>query len=301
MKKIFSLLVVIAGLAYAQDINIAGSSTVYPITLGMAEEFNIETGLDIAVASTGTGGGFKSFCAGETDISDASRPIKDSEREACAQNGLDNIIEIKVAWDALTVAVNPENDWATCMTYEQLAKIWQRDDAAKHTWVDYIEGAPNETINLYGPSTGSGTLDYFVEEVLGKVYGDKANHTANYFPSEEDDVLAENVGQDLYGMVYLGYAYYASDPSRLKALAIENEDGNCVLPSVEHIEDGTYPLSRPIFIYTDASIVASKPAVKQFIEFYLDPANRSIIGDTGYAELNDAEYNTSLETIDAIQ
>ncbi|MCA9838707.1 MAG: PstS family phosphate ABC transporter substrate-binding protein [Trueperaceae bacterium] len=297
MKKFFSLLIVIAGLAYAQDVNIAGSSTVYPISLGMAEEFNIETGLEVAVASTGTGGGFKSFCAGETDISDASRPIKEGELEACAANGLDNIIEIKVAWDALTVAVSPENDFVDCMTYDQLAKIWQRDDNANHVWVDYIEGAPLETINLYGPSTGSGTLDYFVEEVLGTVYGEEANHTAAYFPSEEDDVLAENVSQDPYAMVYLGYAYYASDPDRLKALAIQNDAGECVLPSTAHIEDGTYPLSRPIFIYTDASILAEKPAVKEFIEFYLDAANRSIIADTGYAVLNDAEYEASLEAI----
>jgi phosphate transport system substrate-binding protein len=297
MKQLITLLAVTLTLAYAQDVNIAGSSTVYPISLAMAEEFNIETGIDVQVASTGTGGGFKAFCVGETDINDASRPMKDSEKEECAKIGRDNIIEIEVAFDALTVAVNPKNDWATCMSYEDLAKIWQDDGQANHVWVDYIEGAPLEKINLYGPSTGSGTLDYFVEEVLGTVYGEAANHTADYLPSEEDDVLAENVGQDLYGMVYLGYAYYASDPSRLKALEIKNDAGDCVLPSNAHIEDGTYPLSRPIFIYTDASVLAAKPAVRDFIAYYLDPANRSVIADTGYEPLKDAEYEASLAAL----
>lgn len=297
MKRLFVLLGLFVTYGFAQDVNIAGSSTVYPISLGMAEEFNIETGTDVQVASTGTGGGFTAFCAGETDISNASRPIKDSELEACAENGRDNIIEIPVAWDALTVAVNPENDWAECMDYEQLATIWQDDGESSHTWVDYIVDAPLETINLFGPSTGSGTFDYFIEEVLETVYGEEANHTAAYFPSEEDDVLAENVGQDPYSMVYLGYAYYISDPERLKALAIENEEGNCVLPSNENIENGTYALSRPIFIYTDASVLEEKPVVKDFLEFYLDAVNREVIAATGYSVLDDEEYDASLEAI----
>lgn len=302
MKKYLMPVSVLAALlfsasAFAQDVRIAGSSTVYPISLIMAEEFNIETGLDVQVASTGTGGGFKAFCAGETDINDASRPMKDSEKEECAKIGRDNIIEIKVAWDALTVAVNPENDWVTCLTYDQLAKIWQDDDQANHLWVDYTDNGPTEEISLFGPSTGSGTLDYFVEEVLGSVYGEDANHTADYFPSEEDEVLAQNVAQDKDAMVYLGYAYYAEDPDRLKAVAIQNEAGDCVLPSAEGIEDGTYPLSRPIFIYTDASILADKPEVKAFIQFYLDSANRTLIADTGYSALDDSEYDSSLEAI----
>ncbi len=298
MKNIIILLTILGAVAFAQDVNIAGSSTVYPISLSMAEEFNIETGLDISVASTGTGGGFKKFCAGETDINDASRPMKDKERKACAEIGRDNIIEIKVAWDALTVAVNPANDWAECLSYEQLAAIWQ-DHGSAVTWVDVLDNAPLAEIKLFGPSTGSGTLDYFVEEVLETVYGDDANHTSRYFPSEEDDVLAENVAQDKNAMVYLGYAYYASDPDRIKALAIQNEAGNCVLPANEHIEDGTYPLSRPIFIYTDASILKEKPAVRQFIEYYLDPANLSVIADTGYSVLEPSEYAKSLEAIKA--
>ena len=297
MKKLLILLAICLTYAYAQDVSIAGSSTVYPISLGMAEEFNIETGIDVQVASTGTGGGFKAFCAGETDINDASRPIKDSEREDCAANGRENIIEIPVAWDALTVAVHPDNDWAECLSYEQLGSVWQ-DHEGSIAWADIIDGAPSADINLFGPSTGSGTLDYFVEEVLEGVYGEEANHTADYFPSEEDDVIAQNVAQDKNAMVYLGYAYYASDPDRLKAVAIQNEEGACVLPSGENIENGTYALSRPIFIYTDASVLAEKPAVKEFIEFYLDAANRIVISDTGYSVLDDSEYETSLEAIE---
>lgn len=297
MKKLLTLISFLAVCAYAQDINIAGSSTVYPISLGMAEEFNIETGTDVQVASTGTGGGFTAFCAGETDISNASRPIKEGELEACAENGRDNIIEIRVAWDALTVAVNPENDWAECLTYDQLADIWQDDGESTHSWDEYIDGAPAETINLFGPSTGSGTFDYFIEEVLEGVYGEEANHTAAYFPSEEDDVLAENVGQDVNSMVYLGYAYYISDPDRLKALAIQNDAGECVLPSNENIENSSYPLSRPIFIYTDASVLEEKPVVRDFLEFYLDGANREVIAATGYSVLEDAEYEASLEEL----
>ena len=298
MKKFLVLVSFFAAYSLAQDVNIAGSSTVYPISLGMAEEFNIETGTDVQVSSTGTGGGFSAFCAGETDINGASRPMKDGEREACAEIGRDNIIEIPVAFDALTVAVNPNNDWTECLTYEQLGMVWQDNNNAATTWVDISENGPSEEISLFGPSTGSGTLDYFVEEVLEGVYGEEANHTANYLPSEEDDVLAENVAQNENGMVYLGYAYYASDPERLKALAIENEEGECVLPSNEAIEDGTYALSRPIFIYTDASVLEEKPAVREFIQFYLDAANRTVISDTGYSVLDDANYEGSLEAVE---
>ena len=286
--------------ALAQDVTIAGSSTVYPISLSMAEEYAIESGFDVAVESTGTGGGFTRFCAGETAINNASRPIEDDEYEECAANGIaaEDIIEIPVAFDALTVAVNPEEDFVQCLDYEQLGQIWQDDNSGPAVWSDIIEGGPEEEISLYGPSTGSGTLDYFVEEVLEGVYGEEANHTADYFPSEEDDVLAENVAQDPYGLVYLGYAYYASDPERLKALEISGEDGQCVSPSVETIEDNTYPLSRPLLIYVNRQMMNDSEALRGFVEFYLSEDSREFISDTGYALLDDSTYEEGLGSLD---
>lgn len=299
MKKFLVLLSFFAAYAFAQDVSIAGSSTVYPISLSMAEEFSIESGYDVAVESTGTGGGFTRFCAGETAINDASRPIEEDEYEACAESGIpeEDILEIPVAFDALTVAVNPEAEFVQCLNYEQLGQIWQ-DGEGVESWADVVEGGPAEEINLFGPSTGSGTFDYFIEEVLEGVYGEEANHTADYFPSEEDDVLAENVAQEEYGMVYLGYAYYASDPDRLKSLEIENDAGECVAPSVETIEDNSYPLSRPLFIYVNRQMMNENEALREFVEFYLSEDNRELISDTGYALLGEDAYAEGLSSLE---
>ena len=278
--------------AFAQDaVNVAGSSTVYPITLGMGEEFNIETGTNVTVQSTGTGGGFELFCKGEIDINDASRPIKDSEVEACEANGI-TPIEIPVAYDALTVAVNPENDWADCMTTDELKTLWEPDSPVTQ-WSDVRSDWPSETINLFGPATTSGTFDYFTETIVGE----EDSSRTDYFPSEEDEVLAENVTNDPYALVYLGYAYYAEDTERLKAVAIDSGEG-CVEPSVENIENNTYtPLSRPLFIYVSDQALANNPAVRGFVETYLSPDNREIISDTGYALLNDSVYEEGLSKI----
>ena len=291
MKKITLLLcalVLFLGTALAQDVNVAGSSTVYPITLGMAEEYNIESGVDISVQSTGTGGGFELFCNGETDINDASRPIKQSELDACAANGI-TPIELSVAYDALTVAVNPENDWVDCMTTEELNLLWQPDSAVQN-WSDVRSDWPNEKINLFGPATTSGTFDYFTETIIGE----SGSSRTDYFPSEEDEVLAENVTNDEYAMVYLGYAYYAEDTERLKAVAIDGGEG-CVEPSVENIENSTYtPLSRPLFIYVSEQAMTDNQNVRDFVEFYLNADNREIIADTGYALLDDSVYEEGM-------
>lgn len=291
MKTLIALFALVLGAAFAQDVTIAGSSTVFPVSLGMAEEFAIDTGLDVAVSSTGTGGGFTLFCNGESDINNASRPMRESEMEECAANGI-TAIEVPVAFDALTVAVNPDNDWATCMTVEQLQMLWMPDSAIS-TWADLDSSWPAEEINLFGPATTSGTFDYFTEEVVGEGGASRTD----YFPSEEDDILAENVSNDINGLVYLGFAYYINDTDRLNSIGVDNGDG-CVTPSVEHIEDGTYvPLSRPLFIYVSDVSLAENEAVGQFVEFYLDEGNRDVIADTGYALLDDASYESSLEAI----
>ena len=295
MKKITlllsTLILLTLGSALAQDINVAGSSTVYPITLGMAEEYNIETGTDISVQSTGTGGGFELFCNGETDINDASRPIKQEEIDACAANGI-TPIELSVAYDALTIAVNPENDWVECMTTEELNLLWQPDSAVQQ-WSDVRSDWPSEPVNLFGPATTSGTFDYFTETIIGESGASRTD----YFPSEEDEVLAENVTNDLYALVYLGYAYYAEDTERLKAVAIDSGEG-CVEPSVENIENGTYtPLSRPLFIYVSDQAMAENQNVRDFVEFYLNADNREIIADTGYAVLNDSVYEEGISKL----
>lgn len=290
MKNII-VLVALAGFAFAQDVNVAGSSTVYPVTLPMGEEWSIETGMDISVASTGTGGGFTIFCRGETDLSNASRPIAEDEAAICEENGIEPI-ELLVAFDALTVAVNNDADWVDCMTTEELQALWEPDSEVT-TWADIRPEWPEEEINLYGAATTSGTFDYFTEEIIGE---EGASRT-DYFPSEEDDILAENVSNDVNGLVYFGYAYYAADPDRLKSIGVDDGNG-CVLPSVENIENGTYtPLSRPLYIYVSAQSLADKPAVQSFVEFYLAEENRDIIADTGYAVLEDAVYEEDLETV----
>ncbi len=292
MKKLTLLLLLLTPAAFAQDaINIAGSSTVYPVTLGMAEEFNIETGTDVTVQSTGTGGGFELFCDGETAINDASRPIEQDEIEACQANGI-NPIEIPVAFDALTIAVNPENDWVDCMTTEELQTLWAPDSSVEQ-WSDIRAEWPDEPINLFGPATTSGTFDYFTETIVGEADASRTD----YFPSEEDEVLAENVTNDPYALVYLGYAYYAEDTERLKAVAVDSGEG-CVEPSVENIENNTYtPLSRPLFIYVSDQALQNNPAVRDFVTFYLSPDNREVIADTGYALLNDSTYEEGLSKI----
>jgi phosphate transport system substrate-binding protein len=290
MKSMF-LLVALLGFAFAQDVNVAGSSTVYPITLPMGEEWAIDTGLDISVASTGTGGGFTLFCRGETDISNASRPIAEDEAAICEENGIEPV-ELLVAFDALTVAVNNDADWVDCMTTEELQALWEPDSGVE-TWADVRSEWPAEEINLFGPATTSGTFDYFTEEIVGE---EGASRT-DYFPSEEDDILAENVSNDVNGLVYLGYAYYAADPDRLKSIGVDSGDG-CVLPSVENIENGSYtPLSRPLYIYVSSVSLAEKEAVQSFVEFYLAEENRDIIADTGYAVLEDSVYEADLELV----
>lgn len=273
-------------------VTIDGSSTVFPISEAMAEEFQIANpGVRVTVGISGTGGGFKKFCAGETDISDASRPIKETEIELCAENGIEPI-EIPVSWDGLTVVRNPANDWATCMTVDELARLWQPGSTISR-WNEIRPEWPDEEIILYGPDTDSGTFDYFTGAIVGEEDASRDDYTA----SADDNVLVVGVEGDQGSLGYFGYAYYEESSDRLSAVAVDNGDG-CVSPSRETIENGSYaPLSRPMFIYTKSQAL-SKPQVRAFIEFYLGNAT-TLVPEVGYVPLATAMYEQLLGDLPA--
>ncbi len=292
MKKIVILIGLLLAFANAQ-VNISGSSTVFPVAVAMADEFNIETGIEVSVVSSGSSAGIKSMCEGDVPIANASRAIRDSDYEICAENGIarEDVIELRIALDAMTVAVNPNNDWVECMDYSTLASVWQESDAS-NLWVDIVDGAPLTEISLYGPSTASGTYGYFVEEVLETVYGDEASHTTNYFPTEDDAVIVNLVSEDENALLYVGLAYYVENSDALKAVAIDGGEG-CVLPSSEAATDGTYPLSRPLFMYVNRNRLG-ETGVKDFLEFVINEDQREIITEVGYAALGEEEYAEDL-------
>ncbi|MDF3016044.1 MAG: PstS family phosphate transporter substrate-binding protein, partial [Thermomicrobiales bacterium] len=216
-----------------------GSSTVGPLTQAVAEEFNGQApDVQISVDISGTGGGFERFCAGETDVQNASRAIEEDEITACADNGVD-WYEFEVAYDGLTIVTNKENTWLTCVTTDQLKQLWQKESPAM-TWADLNPDYPADTVNLYGPGTDSGTFDFFVETILGE---DEIRE--DFTPSEDDNVLVEGVAGDVNALGYFGLAYYEANQDTLNAVAVDAGDGNCVAPSPETVQDGTYaPLSR---------------------------------------------------------
>lgn len=248
--------------ALSGSIRIDGSSTVAPLMTVAAEDFMAEnSGVTVTVGTSGTGGGFEKFCADETDISNASRPIKDEETEACATAGIE-FTEFLVANDALAVVVNKENDWLECITVEQLNKIWGPDSTATK-WSDIDDSWPDEDLTLYGAGTDSGTFDYFTAEINGE---EGASRT-DYNPSEDDNVTVTGVEGSKGAMGYFGFSYFEENADRLKALEIDGGDG-CVAPSSEAVQDGTYkPLGRPLFIYVNNKAV-ERPEVKAFVEFY---------------------------------
>lgn len=278
----------------ASLIRIDGSSTVYPITEAMAEEFQIEKRgqVCVTVGISGTGGGFKKFCRGATDISGASRPIKESERKLCAENGI-RYIELPVAFDALTVVINPANDWAEVMTVSELKKIWEPAAQRRITrWSDVRPDWPEEPLRLFGPGVDSGTYDYFTEAVVGDEHSSRGDFTA----SEDDNVLVQGVANDKYALGFFGYAYYAENTDKLKSVAIDDGEGPPVQPSIETAKNGTYqPLSRPIFIYVSAA-AAERPEVREFVEFYLEPQHAKWVREVGYVPLPDEAYKLALES-----
>src|SRR5574340_188930 len=254
--------------AGAEDrlVKIDGSSTVYPITEGVAEEFQkMKRGaVKVTVGISGTGGGFKKFCRGETDISDASRPILKKEMDACKEAGI-QYVELPVAYDALTVVVNLKNDWIKSMTVAELKKLWEPAAQGKTTRWNQINPAwPDAPVKLFGPGADSGTFDYFTEAVVGKSKSSRGDYTA----SEDDNVLVQGVSRDKGGLGYFGFAYYIENAGKLKAASIWN-GSKFVAPSAAAVEDGSYqPLARPIFIYVNAKSL-EKPEIKEFVEFYM--------------------------------
>jgi len=268
-------------------IKIDGSSTVGPISEAVAEEFMaLHPDVRVTVGISGTGGGFKKFTVGETDISDASRPIKDEEKAVADKNGIE-YMEIPVAYDGISVVVNNANDWAKDITVDELKKIWEPNSSVK-TWKDIRPEWPAEKIRLYGPGTDSGTFDYFTGEVNGEEGASRTDYTA----SENDNDLVQGVAGDKGALGYFGFAYYAENTSKVKALSV-----NGVEPTDETIKDGSYaPLSRPIFIYVSKKSL-ERPEVVEFVKFYLTDGV-SLIPEVGYIPLGDTEYEKSLGLIE---
>jgi phosphate transport system substrate-binding protein len=270
----------------AQVIQIDGSSTVFPVTEAVAEEFQkAKKGkMKVTVGISGTGGGFKKFCRGETDISNASRPILKQEMDSCKGAGVE-YVELPVAFDALTVIVNPKNDWAPSMTVAELKKIWEPAAQGKITnWNQVREKWPNAPLKLFGAGADSGTFDYFTEAIMGKAKSSRGDFTA----SEDDNVLVQGVANDINSLGFFGYAYYAENNKKLKAVAVDNGKGP-VGPSEKTVLDGTYqPLSRPIYIYVNKKSLA-KPEVKEFTEFYLQQAPK-LVKEVKYVPLPDKVY-----------
>ena len=284
--------------AMAQSvIKIDGSSTVYPITEAVAEEFQKEQGgkVKVTVGVSGTGGGFKKFVRGETDISNASRPIKQSEMDEARKAGIE-YIEIPVAFDALTVVVNPNNTWANQITVDELKKMWNPDAQGKvTTWKQVRAEWPDTPLKLYGPGGDSGTFEYFTEAVVGKAKASRGDYTA----SEDDNVLVQGVSGDKGALGYFGYAYFAENRDKLKAVPVVNKSGKPVAPSPEAVKDGSYnPLARPIFIYVNKKSLDSKPEVRQFVKFYLENGG-DLTKEVKYVPLPDEAYAALVKRLDS--
>jgi phosphate transport system substrate-binding protein len=269
---------------------IDGSSTVFPISEAMAEEFGkLYKDVQIPIGFSGTGGGFKKFTIGEIDISNASRPIKDSEKEL-AKTGNIEYVELRIAYDGLSVVVNKANTWAKDITVAELKKIWAPNSTVVK-WSDVRTAWPAEKINLYGPGTDSGTFEYFTEAINGKA-GDTRK---DYTPSEDDNVLVQGVSGDKYAMGYFGFAYYEENIDKLNVVAIDNGKG-AITPTQATVMDGTYaPLSRPLFMYVNKKSLA-KPEVKAFVEYFLTTGTK-LIQSVGYVPLKATEYQTELAKI----
>ena len=245
--------------------------------------------MQIPVGISGTGGGFKRFTVGETDISDASRAIKDSEREQAAENGIE-FIELKVAFDGLSVLVNPDNDFAACMTTAELKKLWEPGSTVKK-WNEIRSEWPDKEIRLYGPDTDSGTFDYFTDAINGEEDASRPDYTQ----SADDNVLVQGIAGDRNSLGYFGYAYYIENKDKLKLVAVDGGSG-CIEPSDSTINDGSYaPLSRPMFIYVKKASL-ERPEVKAFIEFYLENAP-ALAAEVGYVALPQADYDAGLAQI----
>lgn len=302
MKKISSIVVALIALACGSNnennessslsgtIKIDGSSTVFPITEAVAEEFRgIQPDINVTVGVSGTGGGFQKFARGETSISNASRPIKENEIAACAENKI-SYIELEVAYDGLAVLVNPANNWVTSLTLEELKKIWEPAAQGKiMKWNQIRAEWPNEEIHLYGPGVASGTYDYFTEAIVGKSGSSRGDFTA----SEDDHVLVQGIAGDKFSLGFFGLAYYTENADKLTLIGINNGT-EVVKPTLHTVSNGTYsPLSRPLFVYVNSTSIKD-PAVVEFVNFYLKNAGK-LSEDVGYIPLPAELYTKQVE------
>ena len=270
-----------------------GSSTVYPITEAVAEEFQLkDKGKNkVTVGISGTGGGFKKFCRGETDIQNASRPISTSEMETCKTAGI-KYFELPIGFDAITIVVNPKAEWIKEISVQQLKKMWEPASQGKITkWNQIDPSWPDAPLKLFGAGADSGTFDYFTEAIVGKAKSSRSDFT----PSEDDNVIVQAVANDKYALGYFGLSYYTENAGKLKALPITSLNSkSAVLPSAKTVEDGTYtPLSRPIFIYVNENS-RKRAEVKEFVDFYLKNAPR-LVSATKYVPLPQKAYDIGLE------
>lgn len=301
MKNVIFLFAIVALLASCGNsgkkaeqlsgaIKIDGSSTVYPVTEAVAEEFRaVEPKVQVTIGISGTGGGFKKFGRAETDISDASRPIKDKEVKVCKENNI-SYVDLTVAYDGLAVLVNPENDWVDYFTVEELKKLWEPGaQGVVMKWSQIRDGWPDEEIHLFGPGVASGTYDYFTEAVVGESGSSRGDFTA----SEDDNVLVQGIAGDKYGLGFFGLAYYEENKDILRLVAVDGGNGP-VNPTLETVSNGTYtPLSRPLFIYVN-SAAAKKAEVKTFVEFYIANAP-ALSAEIGYVPLPAELYKKEAE------
>jgi len=272
------------------EVKIDGSSTVYPITEAVAEEFrNVQPDVKVTVGLSGTGGGFKKFSRGDTDINDASRPIKEGEIKACEENNIHSL-ELVIAYDGLSVVVNPQNDWVKDITVAELKMMWEPAAQNKITkWSQIRKGWPDEEFHLYGAGTESGIYDYFTEAIVGESHKSRGDYTA----SEDDNVLVQGVSTDKNALGFFGFAYYEENLDKLKLVGIDDQNesngAGAILPSVETVKNKSYsPLSRPLFIYVN-SISIQRAEVSEFVKFYLDQAS-VLTGEVGFIPLSDDEY-----------
>jgi phosphate transport system substrate-binding protein len=270
---------------------IDGSSTVAPLSEAVAEEFNAEEpGVDVSVGTSGTGGGFKRFCADEIDVADASRAIKDEEKAACADKGVD-YLELRVGLDGLAVVTSAQNTFVDCLTFEQLAAIFKEGGAS--TWDQVDPGFPKEKIAIFAPGTDSGTYDFFVEEVLGE----DGKARADYQASEDDNTLVQGIEGERNSWGYFGFAYFTENKEKLKAVKVsEAAGGECVAPSDETVAGGDYPLSRPLYIYVKKASL-ERPEVREFVRFYLE-LTPEVIGDVGYTAAPEEDYTKALAQLE---
>lgn len=273
-------------------VKIDGSSTVFPITEAVAEDFQKAKrgAVRVTVGIAGTGGGFKKFCRNEIDVINASRPITAGEMEACKQTGV-QYIEMPIAFDALTVVVNPKNTWSKTITVSELKKIWEPEAQGKIThWNQINPQWPDKKIKLYGAGADSGTFEYFTEAIVGKAKSSRGDYTA----SEDDNVLVQGVASDIYALGFFGFAYYIENSKRINAVAVDNGSGSGVLPSADSVKNNSYkPLSRPLFIYVNAKST-DKPEVNEFINFYMKNAPE-LVKEVKYFPLSQQVYDLNIE------